>query len=213
MYKIHIFDTPLTIVSGKSGDDYNKAMKQGSLVAPFPGKKKFLLHYIDLLEKTDDHPGVVLVASDVDDAVEVLESLFERIDAAGGLVQRDSDGTYLFIYRLGRWDLPKGKVEANESLSEAALREVREETHLSDVELIGRLAITRHTYKIKSQRILKYTFWYKMKSKGRGAEPQKEEGIEEVRWMSLEEFVESDTYFTYETITHMLSSEENFDVI
>jgi len=88
MYKIHIFDTPLSIVSGKSGDDYNKAMKQGSLVAPFPGKKKFLLHYIDLLEKTEDHPGVVLVASDVDDAVDLLESLFERMDAAGGLVER-----------------------------------------------------------------------------------------------------------------------------
>src|SRR6056297_50641 len=208
MYKIHIFDTPLTIVSGKSGDDYNKAMKQGSLVAPFPGKKKFLLHYIDLLEKTDDHPGVVLVASDVEDAVELLESLFERIDAAGGLVERKDDGKFLFIYRMGRWDLPKGKVEKGESIPEAALREVEEETALDDVELGDQLAVTRHTYKLKSQRILKYTYWYKMQSKGKAARPQKEEGIEEVRWMSLEEFMDNETYLTYETISNMLRPDE-----
>lgn len=209
MYKIHIFDTPLSIVSGKSGDDYNKAMKQGSLVAPFPGKKKFLLHYIDLLEKTEDHPGVVLVASDVDDAVDLLESLFERIDAAGGLVQRKSDGKYLFMYRRGRWDLPKGKVDEGETIPEAALREVREETDLQDVELGAQLAITRHTYKLKSQRILKYTYWFQMQSEGRAAHPQAEEGIEEIRWMSLAEFRDSDAYDTYQTITEMLSAEEN----
>lgn len=206
MYKIHIFDTPLSIVSGKSGNDYNKAMKQGSLVAPFPGKKKFLLHYIDLLEKSDDHPGVVLVASDVEDAVDLLESLFERIDAAGGLVQRKSDGKYLFIYRRGRWDLPKGKVESNESMPEAALREVREETALQDVELGERMAITRHTYKDKSRRILKYTYWFEMQSAGQDAQPETEEGIEEVRWLTLEEFTQSEEYYTYQTITEMLSN-------
>jgi ADP-ribose pyrophosphatase YjhB (NUDIX family) len=176
-------------------------------VAPFPGKKKFLLHYIDLLEKTDDHPGVVLVASDVEDAVEVLESLFERMDAAGGLVERKTDGKYLFIYRMDRWDLPKGKVEAGESFSAAALREVEEETGLKDVELGDQLAITRHTYKIKSQRILKYTYWYKMRSEGENARPQEDEGIEEVRWMSLDEFMDSDSYLTYETINNMLRSD------
>ncbi|NBB89207.1 MAG: NUDIX domain-containing protein [Bacteroidetes bacterium] len=205
MYKIHISDTPLSIVSGKSGDDYNKAMKQGSLVAPFPGKKKFVLHYIDLLEKNKNHPGVVLVASDVEDAVDLLESLFERIDAAGGLVQRKSDEKYLFIYRRGCWDLPKGKVEKNETISEAALREVREETNLQDVELGEKLAITRHTYKDRSRRILKYTYWYEMQSAGQGASPETEEGIEEVRWMTLEEFTQSEDYHTYETITEMLS--------
>ncbi len=209
MYKIHIFDTPLSIVSGKSGDDYNKAMKQGSLVAPFPGKKKFLLHYIDLLEKTEDHPGVVLVASDVDDAVDLLESLFERMDAAGGLVERKSDGKFLFIFRRGRWDLPKGKVDEGETIPEAALREVREETDLHDVELGPQLAVTRHTYKLKSQRILKYTYWFKMQSEGVDAHPQTEEDIEEVRWMTLDEFSSSDDYDTYRTITEMLSAEEN----
>ena len=206
MYKIHIFDTPLSIVSGKSGDDYNKAMKQGSLVAPFPGKKKFVLHYIDLLEKNENHPGVVLVASDVEDAVELLESLFERIDAAGGLVRRNSDGKYLFIYRRGRWDLPKGKVEKDETIAEAALREVREETDLQDVELGDKLAITRHTYKDKSRRILKYTYWFEMRSAGQDAQPETEEDIEEVRWMTLDEFMQSDDYYTYETITEMLSA-------
>ena len=38
---------------------------------------------------------------------------FLVVEAAGGLVEH-TDGRYLFIYRNGKWDLPKGKIEKNE---------------------------------------------------------------------------------------------------
>lgn len=202
MYKIHINNIPLTIVSGKDGEDYNKAMKQGSLVAPFPGKKKFLLHYIDLLEKNNDHPGVVLVASDISDAVSLIELLFRPIEAAGGLVYRE-DEKLLFIKRKGKWDLPKGKMEEGETIKEAALREVQEETNLSDLRITRELPVTRHTYKEKGDRILKLTYWFEMTSKGEGAKPEKEEGITEVQWMEPATFLEEDLD-TYRTLVELL---------
>lgn len=205
MYKIHINNIPLTIVSGKDGEDYNKAMKQGSLVAPFPGKKKFLLHYIDLLEKNYDHPGVVLVASDIDDAVQVMESLFTPIEAAGGLVYK-RDGNLLFIKRRGKWDLPKGKLDKGETTREAALREVEEETNLSDLEIVEELPLTRHTYKEKSTRLLKRTYWFKMTSSGENARPEAEEDITEIKWMKPKDFLQQD-YDTYRTLIELLREE------
>ena len=49
------------------------------------------------------------------------------VRAAGGIVTAP-DGTMLLIQRNGRWDLAKGKVESGETLLQAALREVEEET-------------------------------------------------------------------------------------
>lgn len=205
MYKIHINNIPLTIVSGKDGEDYNKAMKQGSLVAPFPGKQKFLLHYIDLLEKNNDHPGVVLVASDIGDAVSLIESLYTPVEAAGGLVYR-KDKKLLFIKRKGKWDLPKGKMEEGETVEEAALREVQEETSLTDLEITKELPVTRHTYKEKGDRILKRTYWFEMTSKGEGAQPEKEEGITDIRWMEPATFLREDLD-TYRTLVELLKEQ------
>ena len=74
-----------------------------------------------------------------------------------------------------------------EKLEEAAVREVEEETGISNIEITDFLTTTYHTYEIDSVVHLKTTFWYKMKhsmgdTKG---EPQGVEGITEVKWMKL----------------------------
>lgn len=121
---------------------------------------------------------------------------FEFVQAAGGLVTRE-DGKMMFIFRNGKWDLPKGKVELGESLEEGALREVEEECGISQLTLGELLITTWHTYIQKGEQMLKATAWYKMLYHGNTTpKPQLEEGITEVRWLSKEEtdIVKANTY-------------------
>ena len=109
------------------------------------------------------------------------------VRAAGGLVF-DDIGRFLFIYRRGSWDLPKGKSEPGESLRTTARREVREETGLQKLTLIKKLCDTYHTYPEGSSKVLKLTCWYLMHAPGRQAlVPESGEGIEKVVWVEREE--------------------------
>ncbi len=122
--------------------------------------------------------------------------LFKKIDAAGGLVKNEK-GEMLFIFRLGKWDLPKGKLAKNETPEEAAIREVMEETGLSGLRIIGFLASTFHIYSRKGKQILKQTWWFGMEAKStQSLVPQTEEEISEIRWVGKEdlEIVVANTY-------------------
>jgi len=50
------------------------------------------------------------------------------------------------IFRRGKWDLPKGKLDKGETLEQCAVREVREETGLKKIKLQSPLMTTYHTY-------------------------------------------------------------------
>ena len=50
------------------------------------------------------------------------------------------------MFRRGKWDLPKGKLDPGETLEACALREVREETGVGQLELIKFLLVTEHEY-------------------------------------------------------------------
>ncbi len=104
------------------------------------------------------------------------------IEAAGGLVTNEK-GEYLFIYRNDKWDLPKGKIEKDESVKEAAVREVEEECGIKISSLGEKLCKTYHVYLSRGEVVLKKTHWFKMDCKGLfKLKPQKEEGITDVRW-------------------------------
>lgn len=108
------------------------------------------------------------------------------IGAAGGLVKNDS-GEYLFIYRNGKWDLPKGKIEKGEKVKETAVREVEEECGIKVSRLGEKICKTYHVYINRGEVVLKKTHWFKMKSKAEGKlKPQTEEGITDVRWFEKE---------------------------
>jgi 8-oxo-dGTP pyrophosphatase MutT (NUDIX family) len=122
--------------------------------------------------------------------------LFKRVDAAGGLVKNEK-GEMLFIFRLGKWDLPKGKLAKNETPEEAAIREVREETGLLELRITGSLPSTFHIYTRKGKQILKQTYWFDMEAKSaQSLIPQIEEEISEVRWVGRGdlEIILSNTY-------------------
>jgi 8-oxo-dGTP pyrophosphatase MutT (NUDIX family) len=122
-----------------------------------------------------------------DDAKALLKRIRKSttvIKAAGGLV-KNTEGNYLFIYRNGKWDIPKGKLEKGEKPKEGAVREVEEECGITITKCGKKIISTYHTYSMKGEVVLKKTYWYNMKY--RGAEklkPQVEEGITEVRWFN-----------------------------
>jgi ADP-ribose pyrophosphatase YjhB (NUDIX family) len=112
--------------------------------------------------------------------------MFKNIDAGGGLVKNER-GERLFIFRLGKWDLPKGKLSGKESAKEAAIREVKEETGLQKVKITGTLPSTWHIYSGKGKQILKQTHWFEMKANSnQPLIPQTEEDISDVRWFRKE---------------------------
>lgn len=119
------------------------------------------------------------------EACQTFNSLFERIEAAGGIV-RNQDEEYLFIKRLGFWDLPKGKLHRHEPPSLGALREVAEETGLTGLTITKQLPSTFHIYTDrKGKEVLKETYWFEMKShQPQPLVPQLEEDITEVKWFS-----------------------------
>lgn len=129
--------------------------------------------------------SITLAFLDKDIATRYFKDQFKIITAAGGLVLKDEK--YLLIHRLGVWDLPKGKLEKNETFEEGAAREVEEECGIK-VEILEKIGTTWHTYSLRGKRILKKTVWYLMNcTDDSGLAPQEEEDILEVKWMDLEE--------------------------
>lgn len=147
---------------------------------------------IDLLENTSCQ-SVNIYDEEAEKVWEDFCDLFLNIEAAGGIVKNE-EGKILFIYRLGKWDLPKGKLEPEETLEKAAVREVEEETWLNHLMIERFIGSTFHIYKEKkdNERVLKTTYWYSMKYKGNEKLiPQTEEGITQVEWKD-EQAIQSD---------------------
>lgn len=125
------------------------------------------------------------------------------IQAAGGLVFND-EGHVLVIFRHGHWDLPKGKVDPGETLEEAAVREVEEETGIGNLKLEKHLLNTYHTYPHKGGEVLKETTWYLMRCPGGDFKPQTEEGITKAEWRDPSDLEDVKTN-TYENIRLVLA--------
>jgi 8-oxo-dGTP pyrophosphatase MutT (NUDIX family) len=139
-----------------------------------------LLHEI---KKPDFHSGVILHAN-LDELKKAFWKDFTIIKAAGRLVKNEK-GEYLFIFRRGSWDLPKGKLDKGETLEQCAIREMQEETGLVDITLKEALCTTYHTYDEFGKHILKESYWYHMEADSNGTLiPQTEEDITEIVWMN-----------------------------
>ena len=131
-----------------------------------------------------------------------LKKMFKIIKAAGGVVKNSKD-EILFIYRLKKWDLPKGKLDKGETIKECAKREVEEETKVS-VSCGNKILSTWHTYTRNKKFILKKTTWYKMNSlDDSGMKPQKKENIEKVEWME-HSTINDILLNSYKTLNHVM---------
>jgi ADP-ribose pyrophosphatase YjhB (NUDIX family) len=129
--------------------------------------------------------SLVLTVLRYDSIKSYLRSKFKVVRAAGGVVRKKEK--FLMIYRLKKWDLPKGKKEKGERYKETALREIEEECNIT-VKVGKKICTTWHTYTMNKNAMIKKTRWYVMDivddSRMR---PATEEDIEDVRWMNQKE--------------------------
>ncbi|MGV3637484.1 MAG: NUDIX hydrolase [Flavobacteriales bacterium] len=165
--------------------------------------KKELRLLVERVERGEELGGIAVISQGFD-AWEAFQCDHDFVLAAGGLVV-DEGGRLLAIKRLGKWDLPKGKVEKDEAVDVGAVREVQEECGLQHVELKEFVTSTWHTYERKGRAHLKRTDWFLMRaSSTEELTAQSEEDIEEVRWLDSAgvRIMEADTYPSLLPVLH-----------
>ncbi|MBV2196550.1 MAG: NUDIX domain-containing protein [Flavobacterium sp.] len=174
MYKVFVNDKPLFLT--------NQVQKETDF-------KLFLLESVDikkLIVKIFQnkiqkaflyHPDEKLI-------MKTLRAKLPVEKAGGGLVY-NKDGDVLFIFRNGKWDLPKGGMEKTETIEETAIREVEEETGVTGLAITEKLQRTYHIFKRNGRYKLKITQWFEMRTKYEGIpQGQADEGIERVEWVN-----------------------------
>jgi 8-oxo-dGTP pyrophosphatase MutT (NUDIX family) len=180
IYRIYINDSALIITENISvvEGDYQAIENQAFDFRSFYDRVK--------VEATPT--SYVLHTSKAKLAFKGIKAQLVLIKAAGGLVENEED-KFLFIFRRGKWDLPKGKIDEYELTKTAAVREVEEECGIKVSEVSGKICKTYHIYEQRGQVILKKTTWYKMHARNQQElVPQLEEDITEARWLAPSEF-------------------------
>lgn len=177
MYKVFVNDKPLFLT--------NKIEKETDfqlfLLESIDIKKLIIKIFQNKIQKAFlYHPDESLL-------LKTLKSKILVVKAGGGLV-KNAKGEILFIFRNGKWDLPKGGTEKNETMEQTAMREVEEETGVNGLSIVEKLQKTYHVFKRNGRYKLKITTWYEMNSTFEGIpEGQEDEGIEKVVWVNPKE--------------------------
>jgi len=197
---LFVNDIPVTILKPghepESGD-YNVALDaRKSVITRATLVKHIWVHHagtehldtiLDLinLKVPIDLLSLVLSVENYNEVKLYLKSKFKIVKAAGGLVRKKERS--LMIYRMKKWDLPKGKKEPGEKSRETAGREVVEECNVK-VKVGEKICTTWHTYTMNKNAMLKKTRWYAMELVDDSRmKPAGEEDIEDVRWMTQKE--------------------------
>ena len=175
MYKVFFNQKPLILTN---------EIQEFSDTEPFIFIKYSSARQILKALKSTKSSKVYLYHKNIDKLWKTFLKQFPIVEAAGGLVER-TDNKFLFIFRNDKWDLPKGGVEKNELIIEAAKREVMEETGVGDLIVQNQLSETYHIFKKGKRYRLKKTYWFKMSTNYTGQlQPQIEEGISKTEWVS-----------------------------
>lgn len=198
MYKVFFNESIIELSS-----EVKKSSKNNIVQVVEPESYDFVNQLVSDIESGREVPDSLILNQEVKQLWDHFRSQFVEIPAAGGLVQ-NNERSLLFIRRLGVWDLPKGKIEKNETPESAAVREVEEECGLSGLKIIKQLDSTFHIYKsphlpIPKDLVLKETKWFLMIYSGSEIPvPQLNEDIEVVRWIKVSELnsVLEDTYLS-----------------
>lgn len=200
MYKIFINEYPLVI----SADEQDFFL--GANLRMVDDTTAGMMGAIETLERSDKiigNFGLIIMTEDADASFKRFSKLFQPVAAAGGVVFNEKDEV-LLIFRQGKWDLPKGKVDKGETVEEAAIREVQEECGIEKLELLEPIVRMYHTYHLDQKRVLKTTHWFKMRALQYGKMlPQLEENITDLRWFDPKK-LDIEALDTYNSIRELL---------
>ena len=110
--------------------------------------------------------------------------------SAGGVVVRALAGNWhalLIRDPYGKWSLPKGHIEGGETLREAAVREVEEETGIRPNVVGPRIDTVDWRFRDGDYTFDKYCTFFLMRSRHGEAVPQSEEGITACMWLPVQD--------------------------
>lgn len=151
---------------------------------------------------SDSTKSIALISDQAELEFQKFITTFELIEAGGGVVTNPS-GEVLMIFRNGRWDLPKGKLEPGEAIEHCAIREVQEECGVGELELGSFITHTYHIYELHGRPVLKRSWWWHMICRDNAElTPQTEEGITEVAWVDSTQMARclENTYLTIKDV-------------
>lgn len=189
MYKVFLNDSLIILSTQKDfGNEFTSMpIKKTNLQKVFKKVESGKLKNLNLYHKKEDK------------LLKHLKKKLKTVIAGGGLVI-NKKGEILFIHRKGKWDLPKGKTEKNETIEESAVREVIEETQVKDLIVKKLIQPTYHIIKTRDTYKLKETFWFEMHTSYTGElKPETSESIDQAVWKDLDG-TKSALLDTYENI-------------
>ena len=181
MYKVFVNDKPLFLTN----EIFKETDFQLFLLESVDFKQLIVKYFQNKIQKA------YLYHPDEKEIMKVLKTKSPVNKAGGGLVY-NKNGDVLFIFRNGKWDLPKGGTDKGEEIEDTAMREVEEETGVNGLSISKKLQKTYHIFKRNGVYKLKITHWFEMQSTYDGIPfGQAEEGIEKVEWKNPEQIKEA----------------------
>ena len=172
MYKVFVNDKPLFLTN----EIFKETDFQLFLLESVDFKQLIVKIFQNKIQKA------YLYYPDEKEIMKVLKTKFPVNKAGGGLVY-NKNGDVLFIFRNGKWDLPKGGTEKGEDIEQTSMREDEEETGVNGLKIIKKLQKTYHIFKRNGIYKLKITHWFEMQTDFEGIpEGQIDEGIDKVEW-------------------------------
>ncbi|HEV7620322.1 MAG TPA: NUDIX domain-containing protein [Flavisolibacter sp.] len=179
--KIYFGDKPLLLISSLNTEIENY-IQQPNVIFIDDFSSAGIKETINKMQQPATRGGVFL-HNNIEDLLSAFKKELNLVQAAGGFIY-SANNNLLLIFRRGKWDLPKGKLDEGEDLSQCAIREVREETGLINVVSEKFLCTTYHTYFHSGSHILKESHWFLMKGDPKQALiAQEDEGIEKCEWV------------------------------
>jgi len=200
MKRIYVGDNEVIIAGKKKSKKVIKKFKNENLLLQVyrVNSREELKSVIEQAEHTTATQNFLITGNSSEELEELFFSNYQFLEAAGGVVLSE-EKKVLMMFRKGKWDLPKGKIDPGETVQQAARREVIEETGIKELKIGKRIKFhdgnqdcTYHSYWLQGRRIMKVTHWFKMKSSDKHQLiPQAEEGITQVGWYSKKQIREN----------------------